>query len=120
MTYTPRRDIPGKLSRYASFDGSSMHAKFYPPNWRDSHFDAGIGNEAPPKGSIYVIWSYGTPIAWIDPLGKAYKVRQKFSRTTSCHQGMLYALTDLSAAQREAWCITNFVIPEYFDIRDVA
>lgn len=37
----------------------------------------------------YVVISYGTPIAWHTPAGW-YKVKQKFSTTTSRHQGNLY------------------------------
>jgi len=39
----------------------------------------------------YIVYSYFTPIAWVAN-GKTYKVRQKFSVTTSKHQGQLYKL----------------------------
>lgn len=39
----------------------------------------------------YVVYSYGTPIAWHTPTGW-YKVAQKFSVTTSRHQGRLYKI----------------------------
>lgn len=39
----------------------------------------------------YVVWSYNTPIAWVAN-GVPYRVRQKFSMTTSHHQGKLYLL----------------------------
>jgi hypothetical protein len=38
---------------------------------------------------FYVVWSYATPIAWSFP-GYEYRVSQKFSVTTSKHQGKLY------------------------------
>jgi hypothetical protein len=38
----------------------------------------------------YIVWSYNTPIAWHTPDGQWYKVAQKFSPTTSAHQGRLY------------------------------
>lgn len=42
----------------------------------------------------YVVWSYGTPIAWHLRDGYWHKVAQKFSMTTSHHQGKLYLLGD--------------------------
>jgi hypothetical protein len=43
-------------------------------------------------GSLYVVWSYATPIAWVRSDGEVYRVSQRFSPTTSKHQGMLYML----------------------------
>lgn len=39
----------------------------------------------------YVVWSYATPIAW-HTSGRWHKVVQKFSPTTSKHQGNLYMI----------------------------
>jgi tellurite resistance-related uncharacterized protein len=36
----------------------------------------------------YIVFSYETPIAWHTPAGW-YMVEQKFSQTTSCHQGQV-------------------------------
>lgn len=45
------------------------------------------------QGSFsYVVWSYATPIAWVTDDSRIHKVAQKFSRTTSAHQGKLYLL----------------------------
>ena len=41
----------------------------------------------------YVVLSYSTPIAWHTPEGGWYKVKQKFSPTSSNHQGTLYLAT---------------------------
>jgi hypothetical protein len=41
----------------------------------------------------YVVWSYATPIAWVRKDGSVYTVAQRFSPTTSKHQGMLHMLT---------------------------
>ena len=44
----------------------------------------------------YVVWSYDTPIAWItrsaDGSEHVHRVSQRFSVTTSRHQGKLYVL----------------------------
>lgn len=37
----------------------------------------------------YWVTSYNTPIYWVTYDGVAYRVKQKFSATTSKHQGML-------------------------------
>lgn len=43
-------------------------------------------------GIVYVVFSYDTPIAWVRSDGTEYRVSQKFSQTTSKHQGRLYTL----------------------------
>lgn len=40
----------------------------------------------------YIVWSYATPIAWVTRAGTVYRVKQRFSLTTTKHQGMLYTL----------------------------
>lgn len=40
----------------------------------------------------YVVWSYATPIAWHSVIHGWHKVEQKFSMTTSHHQGRLYLI----------------------------
>lgn len=40
----------------------------------------------------YVVRSYATPIAWVTKRGEVYRVKQKFSVTTSQHQGRCYML----------------------------
>jgi len=41
--------------------------------------------DAAHAGILYTIYSYNTPIAWLTNAGW-YRVSQRFSRTTSCHQ----------------------------------
>lgn len=41
---------------------------------------------------VYVVYSYDTPIAWVKRDGTVHIVDQKFSVTTSKHQGNLYLL----------------------------
>jgi hypothetical protein len=43
-------------------------------------------------GVRYYVVSYKTPIAWVRNDGKIHRVNQKFSITTTKHQGMLYNL----------------------------
>lgn len=46
---------------------------------------------------LFVVYSYSTPIAWYsepDGMGKWHRVSQKFSNTTSKHQGKLYLIED--------------------------
>jgi len=45
------------------------------------------------KDIDFVVKSYATPIAW-RARGRVYKVKQKFSSTTSHHQGKLYLLKE--------------------------
>ena len=40
-------------------------------------------------GLVYVIWSYNTPIAWINAKGETYLVESKYSATTSRQQGIV-------------------------------
>lgn len=40
----------------------------------------------------YIVWSYATPIAWHKTDGTWFRVQQKFSVTTSKHQGKLYLI----------------------------
>lgn len=40
----------------------------------------------------YVVYSYSTPIAWYMGAEGWHKVAQKFSPTTSKHQGLLYLI----------------------------
>lgn len=40
----------------------------------------------------YVVYSYSTPIAWWTPTNGWHRVSQRFSRTTSAHQGKLYLI----------------------------
>lgn len=43
-------------------------------------------------GITYVVYSYETPIAWVRADGHVHYVEQRFSPTTSKHQGMLYMM----------------------------
>lgn len=43
-------------------------------------------------GIVYVVRSYGTPIAWVTVDGSAYRVEQRFSQSTRRHQGLTYLI----------------------------
>jgi hypothetical protein len=45
-------------------------------------------------GITYVVYSYNTPIAWVLKDGTVHRVTQKFSVTTTQHQGKLYLLDE--------------------------
>lgn len=43
------------------------------------------------RGDVFVVWSYETPIAWVEAdTGTVTKPGIRYSQTTSCHQGLLY------------------------------
>jgi len=48
-------------------------------------------------GITYVVWSYATPIAWYTEGRGWHVVEQKFSLTTTKHQGNLYLIPRESA-----------------------
>lgn len=56
-----------------------------PAEWRERY-------NAEAARMTYVVWSYLTPIAWVLDDGSVVKVDYKWSRTTTGHQGLLYAL----------------------------
>lgn len=48
--------------------------------------------ESDRKRIVYVVWSYWTPIGWVTDDNVGYAVKQKFSVTTTKHQGNLYLI----------------------------
>lgn len=51
-------------------------------------------------GIRYVVWSYSTPIAWWSEEYGWHVVRQRFSVTTSKHQGRLYLIEGPGSTNR--------------------
>jgi hypothetical protein len=47
--------------------------------------------EEPPYPSlpVYIVWSYDTPIAWVENSGQWVVTKQRFSQTTGRHQSAL-------------------------------
>jgi hypothetical protein len=87
-----RSQIPGAVARREEFKGSSIqggpttpvHAAMImtgrlPNEWRHRLID-----DAP----VYVVWSYGTPIAWVTSAGTPVVPDVKYSTTTSAHQSL--------------------------------
>jgi hypothetical protein len=76
---------------YGALSGTRQHG--YAQSGRLTGTDLEAFNRD--NGSItYVVWSYATPIAWVTDDSRIHKVAQKFSVTTSKHQGKLYLLGD--------------------------
>lgn len=82
--------------RLAFNTSGALHAREYPLG--ECYVDSGRldGKELDAfkcdrSGITYIVFSYGTPIAWVYD-GVVHRVEQKFSPTTSKHQGLLYML----------------------------
>lgn len=58
-----------------------------PEPWREKFFQA---KHSVPWSDFYVVYSYGTPIAWWTKAGGWTVPDVKYSRTTTKHQGNLY------------------------------
>lgn len=81
----------GLLANLQPFEGNSMHAHRYndpsnsvppPANRWGSQYDGIV-----PATAVYVVWSYVTPIAWVDADGTVIVPDQRYSVTTSKQQG---------------------------------
>jgi hypothetical protein len=89
------REIPDAIASREAFKGNSMYAEvnpLYGSAGRLSGDERDRFNTDSTNGLSYVVYSYATPIAWVTKDGTVYKVTQKFSVTTSKHQGKLYTL----------------------------
>lgn len=94
MRYT-QRDVPALIAARKAFDIGNMSAT--------THYPHGIGF-TPSKGqnnvmwpvtrALYIVYSYSTPIAWIDQYGRAKRTPQHFSVTTSKHMSRVWSMKD--------------------------
>lgn len=82
MSYTPLRDVADKINNLEDFQGNNISGTNYHGH---CHVDRGLGDEAPPEGATYVVFSYYTPVAWICPDGTRHIVSKHFSSSTSRH-----------------------------------
>ncbi len=110
------RTIPALLEKRASFTGNSMSARwFHQHDLMHGHIERGRldADEASvlfqaeewalrAGVDLFVVYSYGTPIAWaLDASGPAYVTDQRFSSTTSRQQNLARAHL-LTGSDRDA------------------
>lgn len=60
--------------------GRAAYTGYLPAEYRDAA-----------RAATYVVWSYGTPIAWRDAAGQWTCPEVRYSATTSKHQGVVRA-----------------------------
>lgn len=96
MEYANYRAIPALVRDRKDFEGNTMRG-----TCRSSEYQSGELTGLDRDRFItdmpfirYVVFSYSTPIAWWSEKSGWYKVAQKFSRTTSKHQGKLYLIPE--------------------------
>lgn len=86
-----QRDANHYIATRQEFQASALSGKFErftPQSGRlDPEEQAALAKYAGGIGGLYVVYSYGTPIAW-HSLEGWYVVSQKFSQTTSKHQNI--------------------------------
>jgi hypothetical protein len=97
MAQATLRQIPALIAARKPFKGNSMWADGFEKGFAFGSTGRLSTDEADRfwadhKAIVYIVYSYGTPIAWVLDDGTTYKVAQKFSVTTSRHQGTLSAL----------------------------
>ena len=94
------KKIPTLLMAESPFEGSSMRAVVPVAGDKDGDYISHFGRlysspkaQALFKGKTfrYLVFSYGTPIAGITDSGERVFVEDKFSSTTSRHQGLVRA-----------------------------
>lgn len=72
-----------------------------PSGWAPTELTSVLRFEA---GPVYVVYSYGTPIAWVTTDGMAAVPDLKYSVTTSKHQSLVLGALGLTYAETaEAW-----------------
>ena len=93
MSYTPLNQAHIFIQHRALFQGNSLRGHRVPPR---TDIVLGMLNDNDRRrleadnehDSVYVVWSYDTPIAWCVN-DTWHVVTQKFSRTTSRHQSVV-------------------------------
>ncbi len=86
-----QRDAMHYIATRQEFTASALsgyHTNYTPQAGRLNSEEYAKLTEASARGKfVYVVYSYGTPIAWCDSQGW-YAVSQKFTPTTSKHQNL--------------------------------
>lgn len=86
MKQMNQRDAIHYIATRQEFKASALMGVYaHTGTGRLDNEETALYNEAVNKGVDYMVYSYGTPIAWHTPEGW-YVVEQKFSVTTSKHQ----------------------------------
>jgi hypothetical protein len=90
-----QRDVPALIRARKAFTIGNVSATSHYPDGVPSTPYKGMNRLMwPQPGALYIIYSYTTPIAWIDQWGRAKRTPQRFSTTTSRHQSLCYYLDD--------------------------
>lgn len=93
MTVLSYRQIPGAIARRETFRGNSMRGEVIPAGLTGRNiYPTGILPEPwrtllRTQSPTYVVWSYSTPIAWVNHDGTHVIPDVKYSATSSRHQG---------------------------------
>jgi len=91
-----RHTIPSLIEKREPFSNTSgtvvavKNPKTFPVGQLNEDEKSRLRIDARENGIAYIVFSYGTPIAWETKNGHVYKVQQRFTQTTSKHQGLLY------------------------------
>jgi hypothetical protein len=98
MIQTTIRNAEGPIARRVEFDAGSLHGEWIsrhpsgalvaPTGQLPPHLADTLGELLNEKGRLYVVYSYGTPIAWGVGLGPLVVPTHYYSVTTSKHQGI--------------------------------
>ena len=91
MKQVNQRDARHYIAIRREFKASALwgdFAKYTPGQGRMADSEYSKFAEKFEEGA-YIVWSYGTPIALCNDEGEWYMVEQKFSSTTSKHQGIV-------------------------------
>lgn len=117
MSYTSLRNVSEKVRNLKSFTGNSLRGEAFPggigyqPDW-------GRASDGPGPDAVYIVWSYWTPVLWVDGTGMVHRTKEKFSVTTSKHMSSLWGLEELTFRQRDEF-LKQFIIRESELIEDV-
>lgn len=89
--YISQRETDVPLRLYKRFNSGNFWAEEYPGGCERVSNQRGTYD--PPRDSTYVVYSYLTPIAWVEGCGRAVFSPEHFSPSTSQHQHLArYAL----------------------------
>lgn len=82
------RQIPGKIAAHEAFVGNSMRAEVSPGRVAQGQMPS---NFRVPEDATYVVFSYSTPIGWVEADGTKVVPDVRYSKTTSRQQNIVRA-----------------------------